>query len=108
MNKALYGLKQLLRQWYNHLANNLKKEGFYPIFADQAVFKNDTLGIIILCHVDDLLAFGLNIKQVNKTKIKLGKDLELTSLGPVSYFLGMEITRDCKNKVIKLNQKKYT
>ena len=32
----------------------------------------------------------------------------MTSLGPVSYFLGMEITRDRKNKVIKLNQKKYT
>ena len=55
LNKALYGLKQLLRQWYK------LKLGFYPIFADQAVFKNDTLGIIILCHVDDLLVFGLNI-----------------------------------------------
>ena len=36
------------------------------------------------------------------------KDLELTNLGPVSYFLGMEITRDRKNKGIKLNQIKYT
>ena len=52
--------------------------------------------------------FSLNIKQINKIQTKLGKDLELTSLGPVSYFLGMEITRDRKNKVIKLNQKKYT
>jgi len=61
LNKALYGLKQLLIIWYNHLANNFEKEGFYLIFADQAVFKNDT------------------------------------NLGPVSYFLGMEITRDRKN-----------
>ena len=61
LNKALYGLKQSSRQWYNHLANNLKKEGFYPIFADQAVFKNDTLGIIIVCYVDNLLVFGLKI-----------------------------------------------
>ena len=52
--------------------------------------------------------FGLNIEEINKIQTKLGKDLELTSLGPVSYFLGMEITRDRKNKVIKLNQKKYT
>lgn len=108
LNKALYGLKQSPRIWYNHLANNLKKEGFYPIFADQAVFKNDTLGIIIICHVDDLLVFGPNIEQINKIQTKLGKDLELTNLGPVSYFLGMEITRDRKNKVIKLNQKNYT
>ena len=108
LNKALYGLKQLSRQQYNHLVNNLKKEGFYFIFADQAVFKNDILGIIILCHVDDLLVFGPNIKQINKIETNLGKDLELTNLGPVSYFLGMEITRDCKNKLIKLNQKKYT
>ena len=108
LNKALYSLKQSSRQWYNHLANNLKKEGFYPIFADQAVFKNDTLGIIILCHVDNLLVFSPNIEQINKIETNLGKDLELTHLGPVSYFLSMEITRDRKNKVIKLNQKKYT
>ena len=108
LNKALYGLKQLLRQQYNHLANNFKKEGFYPIFADQAVFKNNTLGIIILCHVDNLLVFSLNIEQINKIKTNLEKDLKLTNLGPVFYFLGMEITKDYKNKVIKLNQKKYT
>jgi len=65
LNKALYGLKQSLRQWYNHLANNLKKEGFYPIYADQAVFKNDILGIIIIYHIDDLLVFGLNMEQIN-------------------------------------------
>ena len=62
LNKALYGLKQSLRIQYNYLANNLEKEGFYPIFADQAVFKNNTLGIIIIYYVDDLLVFGLNIK----------------------------------------------
>ena len=48
------------------------------------------------------------LEQINKIKTKLGKDLELISLGLVSYFLGIEITRDRKNKVIKLNQKKYT
>ena len=45
-----------------YLANNLKREGFYFIFADQAVFKNNILGIIILCHIDNLLVFSLNIK----------------------------------------------
>ena len=61
LNKVLYGLKQLLRQWYKHLKKYLTKLGFYPIFVDQAVFKNNILGIIIICHVDDLLVFGLNI-----------------------------------------------
>ena len=61
LNKALYGLKQSSRQWYKHLEKYLTKLGFYPIFADQAVFKNNTLGIIIICHVDNLLVFGLNI-----------------------------------------------
>ena len=37
--------------------------------------------------MDDLLVFGSNIKQINKIQTKLGKDLELTSLGLVSYFL---------------------
>ena len=61
LNKALYGLKQSSRQWYKLLKKYLTKLGFYPIFADQAVFKNDTLGIIILCYVDDLLVFKPNI-----------------------------------------------
>ena len=36
------------------------------------------------------------------------KDLELTNLGPVSYFLDIEITKNHKNKGIALNQIKYT
>jgi hypothetical protein len=61
LNKTLYSLKQLSKQWYKYLTKYLTKLRFYPIFADQAVFKNDTLGIIIICHVDNLLVFGPNI-----------------------------------------------
>ena len=48
LNKALYGLKQSLRQWYKYFKKYPTKLGYYPIFADQAVFKNNTLGIIII------------------------------------------------------------
>jgi Reverse transcriptase (RNA-dependent DNA polymerase) len=65
LNKALYGLKQSLRQWYKLIEKYFIKPGFYPIFIDQAVFKNDILGIIILCHIDDLLVFGLKY-YINK------------------------------------------
>ena len=57
LNKALYSLKQSLRQWYKLFKKYLIKLGFYLIFADQAVFKNNTLGIIILCYVNNLLVF---------------------------------------------------
>ena len=103
LNKALYGLKQSARQWYYYLKELLQDLGFYSITSDQSIFINPKTNIIVTSHIDDLLLFSKNRDAIRDLKIQLSKRVEITDLGPTSYYLGIEINRDRKNKTISLS-----
>ncbi len=105
LSKALYGLKQSPRVWYNTLAAFLKELGFAPIGADYSVFTNGTT--IIAIYVDDILLAGPNKKEIQGIKDKLAKRFEMTDLGPIVYYLGMTVTRDRANRILRLGQAGY-
>ena len=106
LNKALYGLKQSPRLWSKYLGNILLKYGFKEI--SPYIYKNSELEIIVLCYVDDLLVFGPDISKINNLyKSKLSKDLKITDLGEIKQFLGIEITRNRKERRLELSQLKY-
>ncbi len=107
LNKALYGLKQSARQFYLFLANLLKELNFNLIIADQSVFYNSESNIIITAYIDDLLVFAENKNEINSLKQQLKRKLELSDLGNISYYLGMEISRDRTKNKLFLSQKKY-
>lgn len=107
LNTALYGLKQAARQWYKHLASILSKYGFEILPKDNGAFLNKEAGIIIACHVDDMLIFGPQLKDINTLKQNLLKHIEVSDLGHVKHYLGIEILRDRENKIIKLSQQGY-
>jgi len=107
LNKALYGLKQSARQWYRFLASLLKQLGFTPISSDQSVFYNAKTEVIVASHIDDLLIFG-KVSLIQQLKKAISAQVEITDLGPISYYLGIEITRDPSNKSITMSQQKYT
>ena len=56
-------------------------------------------------YVDDLLIAGPSKEEIQKLKKALSKRFDMTDLGPCSYYLGMTITRDRKNRTIRLSQK---
>jgi len=107
LNKALYGLKQSARQFYLFLANLLKELNFNSIIADQSVFYNSENNTTITAHIDDLLVFAENKNEINSLKQQLKRKLELSDLGNISYYLGMEISRDRTKNKLFLSQKKY-
>jgi len=107
LNKALYGLKQSARQWYNYLSLILKELGFTPLISDQSIFINYTTQIIVTSHIDDLLVFSSNSKAIQELKDNLSIKVTITDLGPISYYLGIEISRDYSSKTITLQQSKY-
>ena len=81
---------------------------FKPLVIEQGVFKNKTTNITIIVYVDDMIVIGPKIDEINQIYKNLEKlDIQLTNLGEISYFLGMEIYRDRKQKSITINQKKY-
>jgi len=70
--------------------------------------KNDGANILpISLYVDDLLVIGNNLDQVNQFKLKMKKVFEITDLGLMTYFLGMEIVRMKYLSVRRNMQKKY-
>ena len=62
-------------------------------------------GLIVSLYVDDLLVTGGDSESLLQFKAKMKKVFEMSDLGLMKYFLGMEIQQ---NKYgIFLSQKKY-
>lgn len=107
LNKALYGLKQSARQWQIYWTSILAILGFKPIPADNSIFINKNKDVILATHIDDILVFSKTIEDINNLYNKLNKDLQISNLGEVKYYLGIEIIRDRQNRSIKLSQKGF-
>jgi hypothetical protein len=102
LRKALYGLKQAPRAWHLKLTSEMEKIGFNP-----ALFVKKTEGepVYAAVWIDDCLIAGTE-KQVKDTKKAIGDVIQIRDLGPVRFFLGMEIEQDRSARKLKLTQKK--
>ena len=61
---------------------------------------------IVSVYVDDLLVTGSNEKLVNEFKAEMFKTFEMTDLGLLTYFLGMEVKQG--HDGVFICQKKFT
>jgi hypothetical protein len=68
-----------------------------------------TKEIILATHVDDILVFAKNIDLVNNLYKDLAKisKLEITDLGEIKVFLGVEIIRDRANRSLIITQRSF-
>jgi hypothetical protein len=106
LKKALYGLKKAPRAWYNRIDTYLIKSGFSRSQNEPTVYtKIDQHGkILIVClYVDDMI-YTENLELTNFKHAKQSK-FEMTDLGIMKYFLGIEV--DQSTKGIFVYQKKY-
>eukprot|EP00253_Pinus_taeda_P014679 PITA_14679 len=106
--KSLYGLKQAPRAWYGKLTEHLLKLNFNHFDLDDAtlfVKKVGKIVVYLVVYVDDLLMTANNESYIASIKKELGKSFEMTDLGYVHYYLGIEVTQHSKS--IFLSQKKY-
>jgi hypothetical protein len=107
LKKALYRLKQAPRDWYGKIDDYLISSGFQKSLSEATLYvkkiNNDVL--IISLYVDDLIVTGSNIQQVEEFKQKMMQVFEMTDLGLMSFFLGMEIKQS--KEEIFICQKKY-
>ena len=62
--------------------------------------------IILLCHVDDIIAVGPNPIIINKILLEACKDIKLQALGEPIMFLGLEMEL-VQGKSLKIHQTKY-
>lgn len=93
--KALYGLKQAPRAWYARLNKCLKNLGFTKCPHEHAVYtkRKGNEFLIVAVYVDDLLVTGSSMENVNKFKKEMNKEFEMTDMGKLSYYLGIEVNQ---------------
>lgn len=106
--KSLYGLKQAPKQWHQKFDEVILGDGFKINQADKCVyskFNNSGQGVIICLYVDDMLIFGTNQIEVDKTKEFLSTKFSMKDLGEADVILGIKIKREGKG--LTLTQSHY-
>ncbi|GJS20023.1 zinc finger, CCHC-type containing protein, partial [Tanacetum coccineum] len=106
--KSLYGLKQAPKQWHQKFDEVVLSSGFLLNQSDKCVyskFNSFSEGDIICLYVDDMLIFGTDRNQVDKTKKFLSSKFSMKDMGEASVILGSKIKRE--NKAIVITQSQY-
>ncbi|KAD3336895.1 hypothetical protein E3N88_32414 [Mikania micrantha] len=92
LDKALYGLHQAPRAWYATLTEYIQSHGYVHGAIDQTLFRKQVDDELILAqiYVDDII-FGLNNDKLCKDFEQImGKKFEMSSLGEMIFFLGLQ------------------
>ncbi|WKA06777.1 hypothetical protein VitviT2T_024661 [Vitis vinifera] len=109
LKKALYGLKQAPRAWYSRIEAYFIKEGFERCNCDHTLFIKTGDGgkiLIVSLYVDDLIFTGNDESMFVKFKNSMKLEFDMTDLGKMKYFLGMEVLQNSEG--IYISQRKYT
>ena len=63
--------------------------------------------VFLVLYVDDILSIGNDTKSLSKVKNWVANQVQMKDLGEASYILGIQMIRDCKNKLLALSQASY-
>lgn len=107
LGKAIYGLKQAPHAWYNELSTHLLSLSFVKSKLDPSLFIYSTSKAIayLLVNVDDIILTGNDATLVKHIISFLSGRFSLKDLGPLTYFLGIEV--HCDSTGMVLPQSKY-
>jgi hypothetical protein len=102
LKKTLYGLKQAPREAY------FVKEGFERCNCEHTLFIKTGNGgkiLIVSLYVDDLIFTGNDESMFVKFKNSMKLEFDMTDLGKMKYFLGVEVLQNPEG--IYISQRKY-
>ena len=107
LRRSLYGLKQAPRAWFERFSSVITTAGFIPSDHDPALFVHISARgrTLLLLYVDDMLITGDDHDYIAFVKNRLSEQFMMSDLGPLSYFLGIEITST--HDGYYLSQQKY-
>ena len=97
--KSLYGSKQTPPAWCEKLIGHLLKLNFMHYNLDDATLFVKKVGktvVYLVVYVDDLLIIGNNESYIASIKKELKKGFEMTDLGHLHYYLGIEVIQNPK------------
>ncbi|KAI5352788.1 hypothetical protein L3X38_005680 [Prunus dulcis] len=108
LHKAIYGLKQAPRAWFHRFSSFIIQYGFTQSRADQSMFvyRHSFQIMVLLLYVDDIVLTWNTHSMLSSFISTLGTEFEIKDLGPLHYFLGLEVTSIQSG--IHLSQTKYS
>ncbi|GJX98707.1 ribonuclease H-like domain, reverse transcriptase, RNA-dependent DNA polymerase [Tanacetum coccineum] len=89
------------------LHGDLKEEVFQKCALEQAIYTKTSkdLTLLIGVYVDDLIITGAPKKEIDKFKAQMKEKFEMSDLGLLAYYLGIEVTQ--ANGDISIKQSAY-
>ncbi|KAI0996919.1 hypothetical protein K3495_g11263 [Podosphaera aphanis] len=106
--RGLYGLRKSPKLWLKLLSGTLLEIGLYQVPGQSCVY-TDFKGIIIFFFVDDLVFIFPENRRHDTLQMlqKLTEKFEFRILGELEWFLGVKISRNRINKILRLSQQTY-
>lgn len=93
--------------WFTKLQHTLLEKGFKASNSDPSLFilHQGEVQIFILVYVDDIIITGSDPLRIKNLIADLNNQFVLKDLGPLHFFLGIEVTREADS--YHLSQSKY-
>ena len=107
LHKALYGLRQAPKAWNIKLDQVLKEMRFDKCTKEPSVYRKTEGGdvLIIGIYVDDLFVTETSLKVIKHFKEEMSKKFEMSDLGKLTYYLGIEVIQGADG--IRIKQERY-
>eukprot|EP00253_Pinus_taeda_P030808 PITA_30808 len=107
LKKAFYGLKQAPRAWYSRIDSYLLDNEFDKCEGEPTIYIKEKDGkiLIVVLYVDDVIFTGNNDHLIKNFKSVMKEEFEMTDMGFLRYFLGIEV--DQNEKGIFSSQERY-
>ncbi|KAD6795802.1 hypothetical protein E3N88_06698 [Mikania micrantha] len=96
LRKALYGLKQAPRAWYSKIDGYFINHGFVRSHSEPTLYvkREENYGIMYVClYVDDIVCTSSNQEMVSMFKVSMRSEFEMSDMGLLRFFLGLEVTQ---------------
>ena len=107
LHKSLYGLQKVPHAWFECFTSYLFTLGFVASTADPSLFIRSVGSSLtyLLLYVDNIIVTGPDYLYISVLKNQLALEFKISDLGPLKYFLGLEIQSSIDG--IFVNQAKY-
>ncbi|KAF0734552.1 hypothetical protein Ae201684P_005119 [Aphanomyces euteiches] len=95
LHKGIYGFKQSSREWNLALDEFFKSHQFQQLKTDPCVyFRRLPQGLVLVgVYVDDFILLSKSTTLLNTVKRDLYSAFTMKDLGPLTFCLGIEVTR---------------
>jgi hypothetical protein len=107
LRRSLYGLKHAPRAWFQRFTSVVTAVGFFASTHDPTLFVHMSPHgrTLLILYVDDMIITGYDPEYIAFVKARLSDQFFMSDLGPLWYFLGIEISS--MSEGFFLSQEKY-